>query len=521
MADKKYIISLDSGTQSVRAVLFDDCGNEIAIFQHKHEPYFSEHPGWCEAHTSDYWSKLCLCTRELMASVEGRIDKAAIIGVGITSQRTTVFPVDKDGAPLRPAVIWLDQRENENPPPLSRKARALFKAGGLAETMRMARKRSLYIWIKQNEPEIFERTHKFMQVSGWFGFKLTGEFKDSTSMMVGYWPIDFKRQDWHSLDVAYEGLGISREQCVDLVEPNEVIGRIHAAAASETGLPEGLPVVIAGGDKQCEVLGAGAIDPHIGVISFGTAAAMEIMTPKYVADRKMRFYTWPASVPKTWDIEMFIYRGFWMVTWFKQEFAHREALEAERRGVVPEVVLDETIRDIPPGCLGLMLQPYWSPLQEDKFAKGSIIGFGDVHTRAHMYRAIIEGLGFEFRRMYDIVRRKTGYDIKEIRVGGGGSKSDVAVQMAADMFNVPVSRMATSEIAGLGAAIDVAVGVGRYASFEEACQRMVRKGQTFNPNREAHKVYDRLYREVYLKTFKALKPLNKRIARIIGYPADS
>ena len=108
MADKKYIISLDSGTQSVRAVLFDDCGNEIAIFQHKHEPYFSEHPGWCEAHTSDYWSKLCLCTRELMASVEGRIDKSAIIGVGITSQRTTVFPVDKDGAPLRPAVIWLD-----------------------------------------------------------------------------------------------------------------------------------------------------------------------------------------------------------------------------------------------------------------------------------------------------------------------------------------------------------------------------------------------------------------------------
>jgi len=104
---------------------------------------------------------------------------------------------------------------------------------------------------------------------------------------------------------------------------------------------------------------------------------------------------------------------------------------------------------------------------------------------------------------------------------GGGSKSNVAVQMAADMFNVPVSRMATSEIAGLGAAIDVAVGVGRYASFEEACQRMVRKGQTFNPNREAHKVYDRLYREIYLKTFKALKPLNKRIARIIGYPADS
>ncbi len=280
-------------------------------------------------------------------------------------------------------------------------------------------------------------------------------------------------------------------------------------------------MVIGGGDKQCELLGAGAIEPEIGVISFGTAAAMELMTKKYVAEKKLRFYTFAASVPGCWDIEMFIYRGFWMVSWFKQEFAHHEALEAERRGVVPEVVLDETISKIPPGCMGLMLHPYWSPLQDDKYAKGSIIGFGDVHTRAHIYRAIIEGLGFEFRRMYDLVKKKTGYNIREIRVGGGGSKSNVAVQMAADMFNVPVSRMETSEISGLGAAIDVAVGVQHYGSFEEACSHMVRKGETFEPDPAAHRIYDKLYEDVYLKTHDALKPLNKKIAKIIGYPKEN
>ncbi len=520
MSDRKYIISLDSGTQSVRAVLFDDQGKLIEIDQHKHEPYFSEKPGWCEAHTEDYWGKLCMCTKGLMRKLEGRIDPADIIGVGITTQRTTVFPVDREGHALRPAIIWLDQRENDNPPPLSKKARALFKAAGMMDAMDVARRKSLYIWIKQNEPEIFKKTHKFMQVSGWFGHKLTGEFKDSTSMMVGYWPMDFKKQDWHKLDVAYEGLGIEREQCVDLVRPDEVIGHITRDAAAETGLPEGLPVVIGGGDKQCELLGAGAIEPEIGVISFGTAAAMELMTKKYVAEKKLRFYTFCASVPDCWDIEMFIYRGFWMVSWFKEEFAHHEALEAERRGVVPEVVLDETISKIPPGCMGLMLHPYWSPLADDKYAKGSIIGFGDVHTRAHIYRAIIEGLGFEFRRMYDLVKKKTGYNIKEIRVGGGGSKSDVAVQMAADMFNVPVSRMETSEISGLGAAIDLAVAVGHYNGFPQACENMSHKGETFYPNKDAHKIYDKLYKDVYLNLYETMKPINKKIAKIIGYPED-
>jgi sugar (pentulose or hexulose) kinase len=169
--------------------------------------------------------------------------------------------------------------------------------------------------------------------------------------------------------------------------------------------------------------------------------------------------------------------------------------------------------------MGLMLQPYWSPMVYNRFAKGSMVGFGAVHTRAHIYRAILEGIGFELRRLCEVVEARTGVRLKEIRVGGGGSRSDTAVQIAADMFGLPVSRMATTEISALGAAIDVAVATGMHGSFEDAVKAMVRKGKTFVPNPASRKTYNDLYRDVYLKLYKVLAPVNKRIARITGYPS--
>ena len=517
MAEKEYILAVDSGTQSIRAVLFDARGNELAIEQAQYDPYFSLHPGWAEQRTEDYWSKFCQVTRGLMGKVS--IDPAAIAGLGITTQRSTVIPMDRDGNALRPAIIWLDQRTVSDFPPLGMGGKLLFGVAGLTEAIRYAQKNSKFLWIRQNEPEIYEKTHKFVQASGFFVRKLTGEFHDSTGMVTGIWPFDYKKLKWYPISLAYTPLGITRDQCVRLYSPDEVLGRVSREAAQETGLPEGLPVVVGAGDKQSELLGAGALEPHIAEISFGTATAMHVMTRKYIVEKNLKFFTWPAAIPRTWDIEMFIYRGFWMVTWFKQEFGHREALEAQKRGIAPEAVFDEVVRTIPAGSMGLMLQPYWSPMVYNPYAKGSIIGFSDVHTRAHIYRAILEGIGFELRRLSEIVQHRTGVPFREIRVGGGGSKSDVAVQIAADMFNLPVSRMATSEISALGAAIDTAVATGVHSSFEDAVKAMVRKGRTFEPHGPSTKVYSDLYTDVYLKSYSVIEPLNRRIAQIIGYPA--
>ncbi|TAL30009.1 MAG: carbohydrate kinase [Spirochaetes bacterium] len=518
MAGKQFVIAVDSGTQSVRAILFDSAGREVAVAQAPHEPYFSLRPGWAEQHTADYWAGLCAVTKALMK--KSRVNPKQIAGLGITTQRTTVVPVDREGKALRPAIIWLDQRTIDDPPPLSLAARAVFGAAGLYEAIKYVRRNSKFLWIKLNEPEIFRKTHKFMQISGWMVKKLTGEFKDSVGMVTGMWPLDFKKLAWHSMDIAYETFGVDPEQLVDLYPPDTILGRVSASASRETGLPAGLPVVVGAGDKQSELLGAGGIVPNIGVISYGTATCMDVISREYVTDRGLRYFTWPGAVPRTWDIEMFIFRGFWMVTWFKQEFGFRESLEAKKRGVAPEAILDEVIRTIPAGSMGLMLQPHWTPMTSSRYGKGSIIGFGDVHTRAHIYRAILEGIGYELRRLYELVHKKTGITLTEIRVGGGGSQSDAAVQIAADIFNLPVSRLATAEICARGAAIDAAVGCGMFATFEDAVAAMVKKGRTFEPIAANRRVYDDLYGDVYVKTYPRLEPLYRRIAGITGYPRE-
>ncbi len=517
MADKNYVIAVDSGTQSVRAMMFDRNGKVVAAAQAPHVPYFSDQPGWAEQDPADYWSKLCLVTKAVMK--KARVNPKEIAAVGITTQRTTFIAADREGRALRPAVIWMDQRKVENPPALSTAGRVASHLPVLSGLVKYVRANSKYLWMKCSEPDIYRKTHKFTLVSGWFVKKLTGEFKESVGMVNHLWPIDFKRFAWYTQDVVYEIFGLEPSHLVDLYDPDAVLGRVTAAASRETGLPEGLPVVVGGGDKQSELLGAGGIDPSIGVISYGTGTCMDVITRKYVSDGKLRFYTWPGAVTGTWNIEMFIIRGFWMVTWFKQEFAHRELLQAKKRRVAPEAILDELIDSIPAGCMGLMLQPQWSPLPDYKYGKGSIIGFGDVHTRAHIYRAILEGIGFELRRLYEIVNKETGITLKEIRVGGGGSQSDKAVQIAADIFNLPVSRLATAEICSLGAAINGAVGSGMFSSFEDAVSSMVKKGRTFEPDAGSHGIYDDLYRQVYLATYEKLEPLYRKIASITGYPS--
>jgi sugar (pentulose or hexulose) kinase len=518
MADKNYVIGVDSGTQSVRAVLFDRQGRVVALTRAPHEPYYSLEPGWAEQSPDDYWSKFCRVTNELMN--KATIDSREIAGLGLTTQRGTFVPVDRQGNALRSAIIWLDQRKVPKPMPSSAVEKVFGAVTGLSESIRFVRKNSKFMWIRQCEPEIYRKTYKFMQISGWFVHRLTGEFKDSVGMVTGIWPMDYRKLAWYPLRLAYRPFGIEPEHMVDIFPPDTVLGHVTARAASETGLPEGLPVVVGAGDKQSELLGAGAVDQGVGVISYGTASCMEIITYKYIMDPKLRFLTWPAAIPNAWDLELFISRGFWMVTWFKQEFGHREALEAQRRGVATEVVLDEIVRTIPPGSMGLMIQPYWTPIVSARHGKGCIIGFGDVHTRAHIYRAILEGLGYELRRQYEFLNAKTGITLREIRVGGGGSRSDAAVQGAADIFNLPVYRMATFETCALGAAIDAAVGTGMFGSFNEAARSMVKKGRMFEPDPKAHRIYDDLYNEVYTSTSKALEPLCRSIARITGYPPE-
>lgn len=287
----------------------------------------------------------------------------------------------------------------------------------------------------------------------------------------------------------------------------------------DTGIPEGLPLIAAAADKACEVIGSGCLDPWNACISYGTSATINTTHRKYTEVIPL-IPPYPAAVPNAYSLEIQVYRGYWMVSWFKQEFGALEQRIATERGVEAEAIFEENVREIPPGSLGLVLQPYWSPGLKipGPEAKGAVIGFGDVHQRAHLYRAIQEGLAYALRDGMEKTEKRSGVKIREIRVAGGGSQSNVAMQLTADIFGLPASKPHVYEASGLGAAIDAAVGLGLHTDFNSAVKEMTRIGQVFEPVPASHEIYDALYKKVYSRMYKQLKPLYEDIRKITGYP---
>ena len=302
----------------------------------------------------------------------------------------------------------------------------------------------------------------------------------------------------------------------DLMPVTGVLGEITTAAAEATGIPAGLPLIAAGADRACEVLGAGCLEPHIACLGYSTAATVNTTHTRYIEVIPL-IPPYPAAVPDAYNLEIGVFRGYWMVSWFKQEFGLHEQRVADEEGIEPEQLFDRLVNTVPPGSEGLILQPYWSPglRNPGPEARGAIIGFGDVHTRAHVYRAILEGLAYSLREGAERTQKRSGVKITQLRVAGGGSQSNAAMQLTADIFGLPASRPHVYEASGLGAAIDAAVGVGIHPNMEAAVEQMTHNGEIFEPDPPAHALYEQFYREVYLKMYGRLSPLYRRIRNII------
>ena len=513
-----YILSIDCGTQSVRSLLFDPEGNLVCKAQIPIEPYFSPYPGWAEQDPEVYWKALCDACNGLFDQVG--IDKEAVTAVTLTTQRGTVINLDKEGKPLRPAMVWLDQRTAKQLPKMGMLWETLFALARQKQTIDYFRSQAEANWIAENEPDIWEKTHKFLLLSGYLTYRLTGKYVDSIGCQVGYLPFDYKRLKWASpRSWKWKAVRVRPDMLPELIPPATPLGTISREAAKDTGIPEGLPLIAAAADKACEVLGAGCLSPDIGTLSFGTTATINVNSHRY--EEAIRFIPpYPSAIPGHYCMEVQIARGYWMINWFKKEFAERERQIAEKRGLAPEVILDELIAPIPPGSMGLVLQPYWSPgiREPGPEAKGAIIGFGDVHTRAHIYRAIIEGIGYALREGKERIEKRAKVRLRALRACGGGAQSDQALQIAADIFGLPVERPHTHETSGLGAAIDAAVGLGLYPDFETAVAKMTRIHHIFQPHPRAHEVYNDLYHRVYRRLYSRLSPLYKDIRQITGYP---
>jgi sugar (pentulose or hexulose) kinase len=509
-----YILAIDSGTQSVRALVFDLQGHLVDKAQAANSTYQSLQPGWVENDPEQFWQALCQACQRLWANTH--VPKSAIRGVVITTQRGTTINLDRHGRALRPAMVWLDSRRADKAPQPAWWWEAIFRVIGMRDTVRYFGHEAEANWIAQNQPDIWARTDKYLLLSGYLNYRLTGRFVDSVSSQVGYVPFDYRHGRWAApYDWKWQVLPVRRDMLPKLVPAGARLGEVSAAAARDTGIPEGLAVIAGAADKACEVIGAGCLTSEIACLSYGTAATINVTTPRYLEATPF-IPPFQAAMPGRYNTEIQITRGFWMVNWFKEQFGLHEQQLAKQRGVSPESLFDELVNAVPPGSQGLMLQPFWSPgiKVPGPEAKGAVIGFGDLHTRAHLYRAILEGLAYALREGKERIERRGGLHIERVRISGGGSQSDAAMQITANIFNLPCERPHLFETSGVGAAILAAVGLGLHADFAAAVGEMTRVGRVFQPQPQHVHIYEQLYRKVYCRMYKRLQPLYRDIRDI-------
>ncbi len=513
---KDYVLSIDFGTQSVRAIIYNDRGTEICKAKVPFNPYFSLNSGWAEQNPEVYWNSLVKAVKTVKETYPLGFER--IYAVGVTTIRDTITFVDKNGKVLRPFLVWLDERECSRveeaiPSPV----KTLLHLVKMYEPYCGIRKVTKMNWVHENEPDVWNNTYKIIPLSGYINLKLTGKLLDSVASQIGHVPFDYKNQRWQtgkSLNTYLTDAGA--DKMIDIVDSTSVIGHITAEAAVETGLKEGLPVIACGSDKGCETFGTGTLGGDKASISLGTTATIQITTKKYVEPEAF-MPPYPAVIKGTYNPEVEIFRGCWMITWFKEQFGEKEVKRAAELGCAPEELFDELLDATPLGCEGLVLQPYWSPKIKQGWAKGSIVGFSDVHTRAHIYRAIIEGICFGLYEGLTSIEKRAGYDISSVMVSGGGSLSDRICQILADVLGVPVRKTQTYENSALGCAMLCYMGMGRFASPQEAVDNMVHEGKTYEPDMKNHEQYMLLYHTVYeriyrknRKTFRNIRAYNRR-----------
>ena len=514
---KENVLTIDFGTQSVRVAIFDAKGNEIAMEKEKYNPpYFSSLPNYAEQYPDVYYQALCNCSRRLASDHPELLD--TVEGACLTTFRDSAVILDKDRNVIRPMILWLDQRNAECKNPLPLLHRIAFKIVGMTNTIEMNRKRSVANWLQENEPENWAKVDKYVNISTYFIYRLTGELKDSASDFAGHYPIDFKKKKWYNNPTKHmkgQIFGVKKSMLAEIVPEGQILGKINQKAHEETLLPLGLPLYACGSDKSCETLGLGVLDDRTAAISYGTASTVETTRKKYTESETF-LPGYASCIPGYYNMDVQIYRGYWMINWFLKEFGGKKVDDIIISDVSADV-FNSKLKEVPPGSDGLVLQPYWGPGLARPLAKGAVIGFSDAITQEHFYRAIIEGIAYALREGLEHFEKKTHHTIKEIRISGGGSQSDEICQITSDIFGKPVVRVQTFETSSLGAAMACFLAIGKYSSAEEAASNMVHKTDRFESNEDTHKIYNYLFEHAYKEMYPNLKNIYKDIKKFNSY----
>lgn len=494
----RLLLALDSGTQSSRALLFDPQGTILATGSRLHQPMQYPEQDAVEQDPFDIRDCLFGAIRDCLDAWGG--DAGEIAAASLTTQRNTVVSLGADGNPLGALVSWLDRREATLDSEPTWWLRLGLGALGKDSLLSRLLSKSWPRIFRDRDPALLENAWRVTPIEGWLHQQLVGRVAVAPGGVVGPWPFDVKRRQWSQFSMLYTLLGFQRGWLPEIVEAGQRIGFLTAWAAEQTGLPRGLPFFASGGDKQTELLGAGlrAGDRSAAGVSLGTGSAISIPSPEAVTDRAYGWLTLAAAEPAVWTHEYLIFRGMWTVRWFARNFARELEAKAAETGRAVEALLCDEGDTVRPGCDGLMVFPRWSPTIQHPFETGSCVGWRETHTRAHFFRALLEGIGFDLRRGLETLEGALDTTVREIRIGGGGAQSKMVVQIIADILGLPVRCPESLELSARGAAMVAAAGVGVHPTFAAAVAAMTGPATRVEPNPTHAATYTRLYREAYL-----------------------
>jgi len=481
-----YVAALDLGTTGCRTYIYDVAGTIIASDYQEWNSFYPT-PNSVEQDANTWWASL-KTTIDAAVKKSG-IDKTQIVSLSVTNQRETIVPVDKEGNPLYNALVWQDRRTTDQVEFIKEKVGIdkIYESTGL--TIDPYFSATKILWFKDNKPEIYNRTHKFLLVSDFIIHKLTGQFCTDFSNASRTMLFDINNLRY-SDEIASE-LGIDLEKMPDAIESGVDIGEI---ISDETGFDKKTLVITGAGDQQSAALGVGVVSPGEIKCTTGTGSFIlaYLQEPKF--DPNKRVLCSCHAVPGAWVQEASIFSSGSAFRWFRDEIGQVECMQAEE-GQDPYDLMTKEAEKSPLGARGLLLiphmvgagAPHWNP-----YAKGILFGLSLGHERRDLYRAVLEGVVFEVRKNIEVFK-ELGITPKELKLTGGGSRSDLWNQIMADVLGITCVRNIIEEATSLGAAILAASGAGIFPDIAKAAENLCKVDKKWVPDTKRHETYEKLY----------------------------
>jgi xylulokinase len=494
-----YLLGIDIGTSGTKVLAVDETG-KIAATAGAEYPLLTPRPLWAEQHPQDWWKATCDCVRKILQTIPAE----EIAGIGLSGQMHGLVMLDEKNEVLRPAILWCDQRTAAQCEWITQKVGASTLVEETCNPVLTGFTAPKIVWTRDNEPEVFARAKMHLLPKDYVRFQLTGEFATEVSDASGTSLLNVPKRNWSAK--VLDALGIPLSHLPRVYESYEVSGKISKAGAATTGLKEGTPVVGGGGDQAAGAVGNGIVQSGVISVTTGTSGVVFAFADTPAVDPALRVHTFCHAVPNKWHIMGVMLSAGGSLRWYRDTMCLPEAQVATVMGIDPYEIITREAAAAAPGGEGLLYLPYLTGERTphpDPNARGAFVGLTVRHTKAHLARAVLEGVAFGLKDSLEILK-SMNVSIGNVRASGGGARSEIWRQIQADVFGYPLSVMAADEGPALGAALLAGVGAGLYTSVEEACSTVVKISGTTSTQAESVATYEKYY-EVYRALYPALK----------------